>query len=151
MVYDPPERAMPAEESKTLVRRYAEEVFNEGNLPVLDDIMVLDYVDHVALHSQASGREAFKQTLGMFRRGFPDGRVTVEDVISEGEKVAWRWTIRGTHLGEFLGVPATGRQVTWTGIIIWRISGGQIAEWWASPDTLGLMQQLGVVPTPGQG
>jgi predicted ester cyclase len=78
----------------------------------------------------------------MFWAAFPDGELFVEDVVAEGDRVAWRWTHRGTHRGEFMGIAGTGRSVTWTGITIWRVADGRISDWWAVPDILGLLRQL---------
>ncbi len=122
---------MPIEENKAIVRRYVDEVFNKGGWTALDDIMAPNYIDHVAFHSQKSSREAFKQTFSAFRAAFPDGVVKVEDVIAEDDRVVWRWSWLGTHQGEFRGIAPTDKQITWTGIIIWRIVEGQIVEWWA--------------------
>jgi steroid delta-isomerase-like uncharacterized protein len=140
-----------SEENKALVRLYADEVFNKRNYEVLDQIMAFNFLDHVAIHGKVGGREGFKQFLCLLHAAFPDGQVRVEDLIAEGDKVVWRWTLRGTHRGEFRGIAPTGKLVTWTGIIIWRMAEGQIVEWWANNDTLGLLQQLGVIPALGQG
>jgi predicted ester cyclase len=86
----------------------------------------------------------------MYRGAFPDGHTTVEDSIAEGDKVAYRWTFRGTHRGELMGILPTERQVTITGITVDRISGGKIEEEWNNFDQLGMLQQLGVAPAPGQ-
>lgn len=86
----------------------------------------------------------------MFRTAFPDLYGTIEDLIAEGDKVVTRITYRGTHQGEFMGIPPTGRPVTMTFTGINRIAGGKIAEGWVNFDALGMMQQLGVIPTPGQ-
>jgi steroid delta-isomerase-like uncharacterized protein len=83
-----------------------------------------------------------------FRVAFPDGPLSIDDLIAEGDRVAHRWTVHGTHQRDFEGIPATGRLVTMTGIFIYRIAGGRVVEIWASVDDLGLLQQLGVVPAP---
>jgi steroid delta-isomerase-like uncharacterized protein len=91
-------------------------------------------------------RESTKQFFAMFHAAFPDSSRIIEDQIAEGELVATRVTLRGTHRGEFQGIPPTGKRVAFTGIGIHRIVGGRIAEHWPQPDLLGLMQQLGVIP-----
>ena len=91
-----------------------------------------------------------KQYVSMYRSAFPDLQQTIEDQIAEGEKVATRLTGRGTHQGELMGIPPTGNRVEAPGIVINRISGGKIAESWANYDAMGMMQQLGVIPAPGQ-
>ncbi len=103
-----------------------------------------------ALSQPVQGLEAAKQFDTMLRGAFPDIHFTVEDQIAETDKVVTRWTARGTHRGQLMGIPATNRSVTWAGITIHRIADGRVAESWVSSDALGLMQQLGVSPTPGQ-
>lgn len=87
---------------------------------------------------------------GMFMSAFPDTKMTVEQQIAEGDKVVTRWKAQGTHKGELMGIPPTGKQVTVTGISIERIVGGMIVESWEEFDQMGMMQQLGVIPAPGQ-
>ncbi len=140
---------MSTEENKALVRRLFEESA-VGNLAVMDEVLADDIVDHSAWEGQAPGREGYKQALSYVFAAFPDARTLVEDQIAEGDKVVTRWTIRATHQGEFLDVPATGKQVTVTGISIHRIAGDKIVEEWTNLDMLGLLQQLGAIPQPGQ-
>ena len=94
------------------------------------------------------GPEDVKRFMGEFRSAFPDFHTTIEDQIAEGDRVATRWTMRGTHEGEFRGIPATGNQISVTGIGIFRFSDGKVVESWDNFDQLGMMQQLGVVPSP---
>lgn len=140
---------MSIEQNKAIVRRLAEEFWNEGNAAVLDEVFVANFVDH-STPGLAPGREGLKQFIIPFRDAFSDIHNTVDDVIVEGDKVAWRWTFRGTHKGPVMGIPATGKVITLTGITIDRIAGGQIVERWNQMDALGMLQQLGVVPPPGQ-
>lgn len=140
---------MSIEANKAIVRHYVDNIFNKGNWGALDEIMAPYYVDHVSFHGEKSDREAFKKTFVAFRAAFPDSHVTAEDIIAEGDKVVWRWSWSGTREGEFRGIAPTHRRVTWTGIIIWRIEGGQIVEWWAENDGLGFMQQLDDAATGG--
>ena len=86
----------------------------------------------------------------MYRSAFPDMQLTIEDQIAEGDKVVTRWTARGTHQGELMGIPPTGKQATVTGITVGRVANGKFVESWSNFDALGMMQQLGVVPVPGQ-
>ena len=97
------------------------------------------------------GLEGFKAFFTMLRAAFPDLRYAVENVLAEGDLVAGHLTVRGTHRGEFMGVAATGRQVTWTETHVGRVENGKLVEHWGNSDDLGLMQQLGAVPSPGQG
>lgn len=93
----------------------------------------------------------FKQHVVGTRAGFPDAQFTIDDEIAEGDKVVNHWTFCGTHQGEFAGIPSTGKAVTMTGMGIVRIADGKVAEIWDEFDALGLLRQLGVIPTPGQG
>ena len=129
---------MSAEENKALVRREQEELWNHtGNLGAAEGLFV---------PKQA---EAAKQEASDFRRGFPDVVSTIEDLVAEGDRVAARWTARATHLGEYVGVPPIGKEVEFTGISMYRIEGGRIAESWTVQDELGLMRQIGAVPEAG--
>jgi steroid delta-isomerase-like uncharacterized protein len=121
-----------------------------GNLALADELLAPDYVMHFPGAPASVDREGHKQLVMMFRTGFPDWNETVEDVIAEGDKVVIRVTGRGTHEGEFQGIPPTGNRVTATGVGIGRIEDGRIAETWAEYDALGMMQQLGVIPPPGE-
>jgi steroid delta-isomerase-like uncharacterized protein len=145
------EMSVSAEENKALVRRSFEEVFNQGNLDAVEEIFAPDYVLHDPTSpEEIRGTEGMRQYVSMYRTAFPDLQQTIEEQIAEGEKVATRLTGRGTHQGELIGIPPTGNQVEAPGIVINRISGGKIAESWANYDALGMMQQIGAVPAPGE-
>jgi len=139
---------MTVEENKALLRRYGEEVFGKGNVALSDEFLSPDYVHHDP--GVPPGREGRIQMAEMHRTAWSDLDFTVEDLVAEGDKVAFRWTISGTHVGEWMGIPPTGKRVTWSGIGIHRIVDGKIVESWDMVDNLGLMQQLGIVPPPGQ-
>ena len=139
-----------SEENKALVRRTYEEVWNDKNLDVIDEIAAADAVAHNIPPGFPEGAEGSKAFIGMYLSAFPDTKMTVEDMIAAGDTVVTRWRATGTHNGELMGIPPTGKQVTVTGIGIDRISGGKIVESWGEFDALGMMQQLGVVPMPGQ-
>ena len=140
-----------SEENKAIVRRQEEELFTQGNLDAADEVYAPDYVGHDPSNPEdIRGLEAAKQAASDYRKAFPDLRVTVEDVIAEGDKVAARLRFRGTHRGELDGIAPTGRRVDCTGIVISRMEGGKIAEDWANFDDLGMKQQLGAVSKPGQ-
>jgi steroid delta-isomerase-like uncharacterized protein len=139
-----------SEQNKTILRRFYDELFNTGDLSVADEIVALSYVNHNALPGETPGREGLKAFVILLRTAFPDIHFTVEDQVAEGEKVVTRFAVKGTHQAEFAGVPATGKPVAITAINIHRVSGDQIQEGWLNWDGLGLMQQLGVIPTPGQ-
>lgn len=136
---------MTVEANKQLVMRFFEEALNDGKLELLDEIMAADYIEHGAPPDRPPGREGFKAFLGMVAGAFPDLHVHVEDVLAEGDKVAVRLTVHGTHKGVLMGdIQPTGRQAKWTGIDILEIEGGKIVGRWSERDLLGLMQQLGV-------
>lgn len=136
---------MSAEANKAVLRRLLEEATNQGNLDLYDELCDPNYVFHDSFMPMR-GIEALKQSTRMFRAAFPDLHVTIEELIGEGETVVMRWTLRGTHQGEIMGIPPTDKQVTMTGISMSRFAGGKQAETWQSQDTLSLMRQLGVVP-----
>ena len=141
---------MSTEENKSLARRFQDEFVNTGNVDILDELMTPDAVLHLTgLPAPVRGREAFKQLAAGYYTAFPDLQEATEDEVAEGDKVVRRVTWRGTHQGEFGGIPPTGKPVTVTGMRIFRIEDGKIAEEWAIDDALGMMQQLGVIPAPG--
>ena len=141
---------MSAEENKTLVRRLIDEVYNQGNLDAADELLATDYVDHNALPGQESGLEGYKGVVATLHSAFPDYEITIEDQVAEGDKVVTRYTGRGTHQGELMGIAPTGKSVELTGISVQRVSGGKLVEEWGEWDQLGMMRQLGVIPEPEQ-
>lgn len=141
---------MSTEENKALVKRSYDEFFNTGNLALVEQFHSTDYIAHISGLPPIQGLEAITQLASGYFRAFPDLHIMVEDMIAEGDKVMARVSWRGTHKGEFIGIPPTGKQVMVTGMYEYRIAGGKIAEWWDFSDNLGLMQQLGAVPAPGQ-
>ena len=134
------------EDNKALNRRYVEEVINQGNLDAVDELIDPGIVDHAAPPSFPTGREGAKRFTAMMRSAFPDLHLAIEDMIAEGDKVVVRGTWSGTHEGEFMGIPATGRRVTVSQIGITRCADGRMVEHWSQFDALGLIQQLDVVP-----
>jgi steroid delta-isomerase-like uncharacterized protein len=138
-----------AQENKAVSRRVAEEIFNQGKLDLADELYTPDYVLHdPSLPEDLHGPEGLKQYAAMNLGAFPDARVTVEDQIAEGDMVVTRWRAAGTHTGELMGILPTGRRSEISGITINRFSGGRIAENWYQSDDLGMLQQLGVIPSP---
>lgn len=138
---------MPEENRASLER--AIENWNEGNLAGYLEL----YDPGVVLHGYQGvepGLEGVRRFYEAFWAAFPGSRITLEDVVSEGDKVACRFTLRATHGGEFNGIPATGREVSLPGITVLRFAGGKCVERWSQADFLGLMQQLGVIPAPEQ-
>ena len=141
-----------SEENKALARREVEEIFTQGKLDVAEEIYASDFVDHdLVLPREMHGPEEMKEYVGMYRSAFPDLKVTLEDQVAEGDRVVNRWTAQGTHLGEYMGIAPTGKEVRFAGMHICRIAQeGKIAENWEVYDLMGLMRQIGAVPTPEQ-
>ena len=141
-------QVMSTQDNLALVQRWFNEVFTQGNLSVADEIFAADYVNHDPT-GWPQGPQGAKAAASAYRAGYSDLAFTIEDQIADGDRVATRWTAHGTHDGELYGVPPTGKKVTVTGISIERVAGGKIAETWVNFDALGMLQQLGVVPTMG--
>lgn len=139
---------MSAETNKAIVRRYIEQVFNERRPDLLEEFLAEDFESHTEL---APGLEGAKQFYAISDAAFPDQQTTIEDVIAEGDKVVVRATFKGTHQGELIGIPPTGRTVILPWISILRLANGKIVEHWYQDDQMGLMQQLGVLPAPQSG
>jgi steroid delta-isomerase-like uncharacterized protein len=137
------------EENKTLVRHFVDEVQSRGNIDLIDELCSPEFVNHSAPPGLPANREGVKLVTSMFRQAFPDSYFGVEDMIAEGDKVATRKTFHGTHEGEFLGIPPTGRPVSIGLIDIVRVADGRVVEHWSIGDSLGMMEQLGVIPQPG--
>jgi steroid delta-isomerase-like uncharacterized protein len=141
---------MSTDENKAIMQRYFAEAWNRGDLAVLDEIVSPTYINHnPAVPGLPPGPEGLKPILAAFRQAFPDLHYTVELLIAEGDIVVTRWTLRATHLGEFMGIPATTKPINVTGMQVERIIDKKITEHWRQSDDLGLMQQLGVLPVPG--
>ena len=140
-----------SEGNKNTVRRLFEEVWNKGNLQVTDDLFTPNYSHHDSSTPDVGrGPDSEKKRATLYRTAFPDLRLTVEDIIAEGETVVARWSCRGTHKGELNGIAPTGKHVNITGISIARFTNGKMSEGFVNWDALSLMQQLGVVPELGK-
>jgi steroid delta-isomerase-like uncharacterized protein len=123
-----------AQENEALVRHYFEEAWNKGNLAAVDEFMAADYVDHTASPDSGPGRDTLKQFITMFHEAFPDVKCTIHDIFGQADRVAYRWSASGTHLGKWAGIPPTEQHMTMRGITILRIVGGKCVEGWASED-----------------
>jgi steroid delta-isomerase-like uncharacterized protein len=142
---------MNPEENKQIVRRFYEEVMNQGNADLLDEIMVEDFIDHgEALFGSPRGRETLKQGVRGVHGILPDLSVTLHEVIAEGDMVGVRGTMSATHLGTFLGVPATGHRLSWLGIALFRLENGKIAERWFNSDSISILRQLRLAPAAAE-
>jgi steroid delta-isomerase-like uncharacterized protein len=142
---------MSAEENKAITRRILDEAWSQGNLGVVDEFVDANYVFRDPMAPGVQGTEGLKQLISMYRTGYPDLQFTIEDHLADGDKVITRWSCEGTHKGELMGIPATGKRTTTSGISITRFEGGKAVEEWVRWDALGWLQQLGVVPPMGQG
>lgn len=135
------------EANKSLTRRYAEELWNQGQASLIGDFVTVDIVVHGPGFPDMKGLAAFTDSYALFRTAFPDFHVTIDELVAEGDKVALRWTESGTHKGEYAGIAATGKHVTWTGMSVYRITNGKIAEMWVNQDDVGLLRQLSAPPS----
>jgi predicted ester cyclase len=138
---------MSAEENKALVERFVEEFWNEGNLSTADELMAPDARIHLPT-GDVVDVDGLKGFAGAFRGSFPDWHSTFEELVAEGDRVAERWTGRGTHRGELQGIAPTGKRVEVPGSVFYRIVEGKIVEFRGQLDMMGMMQQLGVMPSP---
>ena len=143
---------MSEQENKDIVLRSYQEVINTGDFDSAEEFFSTDLVEHEEVPGLTGppGIEGFKQAFSILRGAFPDLRMDVHDMIAEGDKVVARVSVHGTHRGELMGMPPTGARVEVTATDIFRIEGGKIAEHWGNFDNLGMMQQLGAIPPPGQ-
>ena len=141
---------MSTEQNKALVRRLVEELFNRGNLGLVDELFAPNFVEHEELPpGMPRDREGVKLLTTMLRSAFPDFKATIDDIVAEGDKVVVRQTWSGTQKGEFMGVPPTGKSVSFGVIDILRIADGKCVEHWGLMDSMAMMTQLGAIPMPG--
>lgn len=140
---------MSVEQNKSIVRRWIEEGWNGKNIKVIDELYVPDLVQHDPSSAiPVESAEALKHYVHAFMTALPDLHFTTEDLVADGDKVAWRFSSRGTHQGELMGIPPTGRTANVTGMVMFRLQNSKIAEVWVNFDTLGMLQQMGVIPAP---
>ena len=137
-----------SEQNKALARRAIEEIWNQGKLVVIDELVASNatYHDPNVPGGKFTGPEGVKQFVQIYRGAFPDVRLTINDQIAEGDKVVTRWTATGTHKGQFMGIAPTNKHSTVTGVNIERFQNGKVVEGWANYDMFGMLQQMGVVP-----
>jgi len=125
-----------AQENEALVRRYFEEAWLKRNLAAVDELMAPDYVEHQIPYGQLTSRDSLKQLLAMYYKAFPDMKSVLHDILAQGDRVAFRWSVSGTHLGDWVGIPPTGNHMTASGITIYHIAEGKAVEGWSSVDIL---------------
>ena len=142
---------MSPDEHKAILRAHAEVLFNQHRVDRTAETVAADYRDHAPQPGQAPGLAGAQQKWAAYLAALPDLRATLEDLVAEGDRVAVRWTVEGTHRGALFGIPPTGTRVRFRGLSIYRFAGGKIAEQWEGWDRLDLLQQLGVAPGPGAG
>ena len=135
-------------DARQIVRRLTEAAWNESDLGVIDELLDPEYVGSDPAVGTLRGPEAFKGFVQAYRAAFPDLTLAIQEIVTEGDAVAVRWTMRGTHEGELSGIPPTGKQTVVTGITIGHVKNGRVVSAYTSRDTLGLLQQLGVVQAP---
>ncbi len=139
---------MSTEDNKALARRANKEGLNQKNLAIIDELCATNFVFHNGSIT-IQGLDAYKQFLSMFFTAFPDANFTIDEMIAEGDTVMIRRTVRGTHNGDLMVIPATGKQITMTEMALLRVTNGKFVEGWSNSDDLGLLQQLGVIPRLG--
>ena len=139
---------MGTEQNKAVFRRFYDEVFNKGNMALVDRLFASDYTNHTYPPGIPAGPEGVKAFVGPIRAAFPDAQITIDEQIAEADKVVYLYTFRGTHEQAFMGIPATGKIVTARGIDVVRFVGGKVIEQWGGGRLQGLMQKLGIIP-PG--
>ncbi len=139
---------MSLEENKAAVRRFVDEVQSQHRLDLVDELFAPDYIDHAVPVGMppARGTAYFKQFYTTMLRALPDAQATIHDQIAEGDKVTTRKTFRGTHRGEFMGIPPTGKEVELLVIDIFRVTGGKLAEHWGTWDRLSIFEQIEAMP-----
>ncbi|MDX1614177.1 MAG: ester cyclase [Candidatus Promineifilaceae bacterium] len=137
-----------SERNRELTRQTFEEIWNRGNLSIIDDHFASDYAGHS--FAELAGREAVKRFVTMMRRAFPSVHYQIKDEIVSGDKVVQRWRIWAMHDGHFQGVAPTGKEVAIDGISIYRLAAGKLVEGWTQADLLGLMRQIGALPEAKQ-
>ena len=141
---------MSAEQNKAAFRRMVDEVFNRGNFALIDEGVAPDFIEREELPPGfPPGREGIMLLTQMLRSAFPDFKATIDDMLADGDRVATRMTWTGTHQGEFMGIPPTGKRISIQVIDFVRFADGRFAEHWGLMDNMGMMQQLGAIPAPG--
>ncbi len=140
---------MSTEENKVIIHRWVDEAWNQGNVEILDDLTHPAFIDHHLPPDVPPNIEGHKAWIQMVRAGFPDIHITIEDVVVGDEKVAARMSVSGTHTGEFMGMPPSGKSIHFGAIGISRFTDGKSVEYWETFDALSMMQQIGALPSPG--
>lgn len=135
-------------ENERIARRVPEDIATRGDLDMVEEVFATDAVERGPFGQEVHGADAIKEALQQYRNAFPDFSATVEDAVTQDDIVAMRVTLRGTHEGEFMGMEPTNKSFEIQNMVFTRVEDGKIAERWVQPDTLGMLQQLGVVSPP---
>ncbi len=138
---------MTIEANKAILKRFWDEGFNQVDTKAISEFVAVDYHNHDMAPGEQNGIAGLLQFMRLTHTAFPDMRVIADKIVAEGDVVVTRWSVTGTHKGEFMGVPPTGRPITITGLAMHRIENSQIKEGWNNWDALGLLQQVGAIPT----
>lgn len=141
---------MSIDENRTVSRRLLDEVWNRGNLAVVDELVGSEYVGHDVYTPGGAfyGPEGLKEHFAVLRSAIPDAHIAIEDVLAEGDRTVARFTLSGTHSGSLMGIPPTGRSVRFSALLLSRFAYGRIVEEWGIAELLSLLQQIGTLPTP---
>ena len=143
---------MSEADNKALIRRFVEDGLNKRNAALIDEVYSAEYIGHDPERPALRRVEDLKQGMvGLLGKVFPDAQYSIESLVAEGDIVVWHWTFRATHQGELMGIPPTGKPISFSGVNIFRMTNGQVVEDWVYRDTVGMLRQLGAMPTPGQG
>ena len=140
---------MTPEENKQFMQHFVEQTINQKNLAIIDELVAEDFIEHIPFPGQGPGREGLTFAIGALLTAFPDMHWTIEEQIAEGETVVSRFSWTGTHCSEFMGIPATEKSVESWGVVIDVVQDGKFSESRILMDSLGMLQQLGVLPAPG--
>jgi steroid delta-isomerase-like uncharacterized protein len=143
---------MSTTDKKDTIRRFVEEGLNKRNVALIDEVYSADYVGHDPERPMPRNIEDLRMGMvGLLGKVFPDAQYSIDGLWAEDDTVIWHWTFRATHQGELMGIPPTGKAISFSGVNIFRTMNGKVVEDWVYRDTVGMLRQLGAMPAPGQG
>jgi steroid delta-isomerase-like uncharacterized protein len=134
------------DKNKAICRMFFEEMLNKANFSIIEQLVDPDVISHDPFPGQAKGAKGLRDTMKLFHTAFPDMKIIMNDMIAEDNRVMNKFTVTGTHKGEFMGIPATGKKISYEEVVILRLKDEKIVEHWAVADALSLMQQIGAIP-----
>ncbi len=139
-------------DNKAIIRRLVEDGLNKRNASLIDEVYSAKYIGHDPERPTPRRIEDLQQGMaGLLGKVFPDAQYSIDDLVAEDDMVAWHWTFRATHQGELMGIPPTGKAISFSGVNLFRLANGKAVEDWVYRDTVGLLRQLGAMPAPGGG